>query len=330
MRKKDKVLEYEDAPSGYVTLYNYKEPFMKFTEGFGFKGALVFDGTSDKIQCHFCGQWFDMLPHHLRREHNMSALEYKDKVGLLKTTALINEKVRASLIASGLDKRLQNLRRNRKGCTVSKETKKRISATLRENFSKMENKNLRGTCPEQLVDRMIKKYNELGRTPTQIEFGNGFCETVRKVYGSMKEACRVANIPYRAPSSNVKGRAGRSPSFTKEECMKYIHTFYLANKRFPKTREFTDKRMGSFVSRTWGLKKAYKESILFDFHYIPLSSTRYTPEELLNFLRRFDKIHNRKPSYSDCNRKLLPHLSNYSRHFGSWKEALTLAFNNKK
>lgn len=59
--QKTHELEYEEAPSGFVTLYNYKEPFMKFKEGYGFQGVLLFDGTSDKIQCHFCGNWYDAL-----------------------------------------------------------------------------------------------------------------------------------------------------------------------------------------------------------------------------------------------------------------------------
>jgi hypothetical protein len=70
-------LEYEEAPSGSVYFYNYKEPLMKFEEGFGFIGALVFDDTTDKIQCHFCGEWFEALGNHINREHNMRAAEYK-------------------------------------------------------------------------------------------------------------------------------------------------------------------------------------------------------------------------------------------------------------
>lgn len=64
-----KELEYPEAPSGFVTLYNYKEPFMPFTdpdtrEGFGYGGVLVFDGVSDKVQCHLCGEWYHALGNH--------------------------------------------------------------------------------------------------------------------------------------------------------------------------------------------------------------------------------------------------------------------------
>lgn len=116
MRKRQnrekKEIEYEEAPSGNVTFYNYKEPLMKFEQGHGFIGALVFDTESDKIQCHLCGEWFGHLPSHLAKEHNMRSAAYKDLVGLNQTTALINESMRAKMIASGLKKRMKNLRNN--------------------------------------------------------------------------------------------------------------------------------------------------------------------------------------------------------------------------
>ncbi len=125
-------IEYEEAPSGHVTFYNYKEPLMKFEGGYGFVGALVFDGYSDKIQCHFCGNWFDALGNHLAREHSMDVEYYKKQVGLNTSTALINEKTRAKLIANGMKKRIKNLV-NRKGKKVSAATRAKISATLKEN-----------------------------------------------------------------------------------------------------------------------------------------------------------------------------------------------------
>ena len=42
-------MEYEEAPSGYVTLYNYKEPFMPYREGYGYLGVVLFDGETDKV-----------------------------------------------------------------------------------------------------------------------------------------------------------------------------------------------------------------------------------------------------------------------------------------
>lgn len=109
-RPPTKVMEHPEAPSGFVTLYHYKEPFMKFEGGFGFQGVLLFDGKTDKVQCHLCGNWMDYLPNHLMREHSMKASAYKDLVGLRQSTALLNEAQREKLIESGLEKRIKNLK----------------------------------------------------------------------------------------------------------------------------------------------------------------------------------------------------------------------------
>ena len=42
----------------------------------------------------------------------------------------------------------------------------------------------------------------------------------------------------------------------------------------------------------------------------------------LKMLQEFEKLHDRKPSKSDCRRGLLPSESVYKFHFGSWKKAL--------
>ena len=135
-----KELEYEEAPSGFIWLQNAKEPLMAFEQGFGYQGVLALDGDLDKIQCHFCGDWFGTLSHHLRREHAMSVHEYKTAVGLFSKTALISEGMRNKLVASGLDKRLQNLRANR---SHSPETREKIRQSLQKNV--MEKKNQNGT-----------------------------------------------------------------------------------------------------------------------------------------------------------------------------------------
>src|SRR3990167_11305295 len=111
---RDKEIEYEEAPSGFIKLYKYKEPFMKFQEGFGFEGVLAMDGNGDKIQCHLCGNWYEVLGNHLHREHNMKASDYKRLVGLRQNTALISEKVREKMVTNGIE-RFKNLKPGFKG-----------------------------------------------------------------------------------------------------------------------------------------------------------------------------------------------------------------------
>lgn len=186
-----KKITYNPAPSGAVTIYNYKEPLQKFKDGHGFIGALLFDEATDKVQCHICGGWFVSLSHHIWHTHGMKAYEYKDKVGLLRSSALIGEKMRAKLIANGLDKRLQNLRRGHKKTQAEKE---KIRATLKANYAKAENKNLRGTCHLQLAKRLQELKERLKRVPTTREIP--FYESMIRAFGTTKKAFEYAGLKY--------------------------------------------------------------------------------------------------------------------------------------
>lgn len=321
-----KEIEYEDAPSGNVTFYNYKEPLMKFDGGFGFVGALVFDTETDKIQCHLCGHWFKALnSNHLRREHNMSAGEYKDIVGLNQSSALIGESMREKLIASGLDKRLQNLR-NQKGVRRSEETREKIRQTLQKNTPEMQN--LRNTCPAQLIERLRNQYIQLGHTPTEKKVP--MRGALLKTYGTYRETCRIAGIPEPLQASQTYTNIAKK--MTEEKVVDWVRNYVDIHGGIPISKDFikekaervysmykTDKK-GFLIKALGGDGKYRKQDIII----------HYTKEQLLGFLRHFKAINNRHPSYSDCKRGLLPHLSRYSYHFGSWEKALAEAFKEEK
>jgi hypothetical protein len=324
MKKKiKKEIEYEDAPSGYVTFYNYKEPLMKFEGGFGFVGALVFDGESDKIQCHFCGEWFGQLAHHLAKEHGMKASDYKEQVGLLQTTALISESSREKLIASGMKKRMKNLK-NRKGKVVTQETRDKISRTLRGNAVKDEFLNYKGTCPAQLIDRIQKIYK---RDPEgwRVRKLKGMEGSIKKIYGSVKDVCRIAGVPYMNPGQNWT----KKDKYTREDAKDFIKQFVVAYRETPTYKDFEKQgKVGLYnkiIKNGKTLKGIAKESQLEMEEYIKTDlNIRYTNAQLIGFLRHFEKLNKRKPSYSDCRRGLLPPLSTYSTRFKGFKNALKL------
>lgn len=320
-------IEYEEAPCGYATFYNYKEPLMKFTEGYGFVGALVFDGKTDKIQCHFCGEWLGSLPHHLRREHNMTASEYKERVGLLQTTALISESARAKLIASGLDKRLQNLRA---GGKMTKEVREKIRATCKKNGSNPEQLNLHGTCPEQLIARMQKIARENGDKLRMRDFDN-FDEIVIKTYGSIKNACEIAGIPYREVGRTLKNELIRK-SYTDDRAINFIREYIVRFNKSPKRRDFTTQKEHRLYDRVVKNEIGLKRLTTLAYASLPeyrksAERMNYTDEQLLDFLRKFEKINGRRPALSDAKRCLVPYPSAYYYHFGNWNNALAKAFN---
>lgn len=309
-------VEYEEAPSGYVTFYNYKEPLMRFEEGHGFVGALVFDGKSDKIQCHLCGQWFDQLGNHLKKEHATTAAQYKERVGLNRTTALVNESFRAKLIANGLKKRMKNLK-NQRGAIRSPETRRRISEALKEH--RAEQKNLTGTCPEQLIQRLTELHYKLGRTPTDDEIT--FREALRKTYGTLENACNIAGIPYRKPGQTVS--KGKWNPFSAAAT---VRDYYDETGQLPLITQLP-KGLQAWMRRLRNKHQVFRNALTLDGRYRKTKlRIRYTKDELIGFLIKFHEINGRKPSYSDCKRGLLPNLSRYSYNFGSWKKALAAAF----
>ena len=194
-------MEYEDAPSGYVTLYNYKSPFMKFEGGFGLQGVLLYDGKEDKIQCHFCGDWFDHLPSHIHKEHNMRAADYKEQVGLLQSTCLLSESEREKLLRN-IDTRKANLVPGGGGQTSAQKAK--TSNTLHVNGSKREQQNKLGTCPAQLIDRLQRLAAQLGHSPRRRDCT--FTVTLQKVFGSFNEATRLAGMTPRKVGENLNHR----------------------------------------------------------------------------------------------------------------------------
>lgn len=319
-----KEIEYPDAPSGNVTFYNYKEPLMKFDDGHGFIGALLFDTETDKVQCHFCGEWYFALSPHIAKEHNMTASAYKEKVGLFQTTALIGEKMRAKLIASGLDKRLQNLR---VGGKKSQSTIEKTRATLIRNAQKPEMKNLRGTCPAQLIDRLQKIYAQEGKNfnSRQVQFGS----LLKKTFGSIQEAYRLANVPYRKSGLTMTMENKKKDS--EQNLIDFVKEFVSRFNREPKYKDFVSQGKKYLYQHQVRGKKNMRK--IMNIAYASMNEYKhsedrvyYSKKNLIDFLIKFEKSNGRKPSYSDCKRKLLPSLQRYNYQFGGWQKALSLAF----
>jgi len=315
--KEKPILEYEEAPSGYIFLNNFKEPLMKFSEGYGFLGVLAMDGKEDKVQCHLCGEWFEGLGNHIHKEHNMKALAYKEIVGLSKNTALIGEKLRAKLIAHNLGKRIENLRIHKRH---SEESKRKIAETLSKNV--FEKQNITNTCPAQILERLKNKAEQLGRTPTTYEIT--FYPVLLKIYGSMKEACRLAGLTY------TDNKEGHPTKYTKEYCVKVIRDFYLKNKRLPANGDWGknfSRNFRKYLMQYYDDKEIFREAIKGENLQNLNIRLKWDKETLIDFLKNFEKINNRKPSYSDSKRGFIPSTGVYAYHFGNLKNALQIAFN---
>lgn len=252
-------MEYEDAPSGFVKLYTYKAPFMPFKGGFGYEGVILFDGKTQRIQCHLCGAWEGYLSNHLHKEHNMTAAAYKERVGLRQTAALLSEAQRAKLIENGqsLKARMANLIPGQKKTAKQKE---KIRQTLKN--VKRQSENEHGTCPLQLIEEIRRIAQRLGRTPGWHEMPKR--EAIIRVYGSYKNLCRAAGLKHRKNGVNINHRSYKG--VTKEALVILLNQFRKQHKREPSMSDIRRRLLPSKATfcRFYGSWNAAKKESKYD------------------------------------------------------------------
>ncbi|MCR4261116.1 MAG: hypothetical protein NUV96_02190, partial [Candidatus Colwellbacteria bacterium] len=72
-----------DSPSGTINISKWVPPFEPIKKGFGFVGVLAEDTGTGKLQCHICGQWYEVLTTHIFAKHKLTSSKYSQKFGLL-------------------------------------------------------------------------------------------------------------------------------------------------------------------------------------------------------------------------------------------------------
>lgn len=176
--------------NGFKSIYKGVAPFMKYSGGFGYYGVLLEEEATGKLQCHLCGGTALNLAKHIFHKHkDMTPKKYKIETGLNLTTPLMAESTRKLIKNNFLDltekkkkEVIARLRRlNRK--LHSDGTKKH-----RKNKASFEMNNKYGTCPEQVKNRFLQKYQELGRIPLWRELDGGLRYIFEHRFDSYEEA----------------------------------------------------------------------------------------------------------------------------------------------
>jgi len=222
-----------------VIFYGYKPPFRKFKEGFGYEGVLMYSKSEGRVQCHFCGRLFRMLNNgHLGKVHGMTASEYKEKVGLKQSSALMGEETREKLLARPYNpNHMEELKKAQKRRA---ERIKKGLPDLQSGFKqRLEKKNERGTCPEQLLDRIRDAVKQLGHTPTMEEFvrlnEGKYYGSIRNTYGTWTNAVMKLGL-----QTHYK-------KYTKDKLLDAMRNFYVVHHRSPK---WSDMERGLLPSST--------------------------------------------------------------------------------
>lgn len=251
------MTEYLNQENGLV-LKHYKEPLKEVSKGFGYLGAVTctIDGT--KIQCHVCGGLYKNLAMHVNRAHRLNVKEYRKKFDLTHQTALISEaerelrkNVMLAMRASMPPEKRREL--NKKNATNLLKWKK---ANKYKTFDKLrlETKNMRGSCPDQIAAKIKECALSIGHTPSKNEFFV-YCNSQRyihlayRTFGSWKKAVAFADLENK---KKKKGAVGKR--YTDDELLEYLSIFYQESGKIPTE---TDCKRGlippsrSYVKR-WG------------------------------------------------------------------------------
>lgn len=220
-----------DIPS---IVENYKEPLRKFEVGFGYIGAITLSKDRTKIQCHYCGYFYENLSQHVK-SHGITVSQYKENTGLMSKTALIGEKLR--------------LRRMMTFQNLTPEQRKNFIESGRKHASPMQNltgkngshspewQNLRGSCPDQLLEKVREVAKKVNRTPRVRDFKKfypGYVNAIYITFGSWQGAIKASKLePYDPLKREVR--------ISSDSLLEHLRRFYEINGR---TASWSDMRRG--------------------------------------------------------------------------------------
>lgn len=236
-----KIIPWKDT---HLTISNYKEPLKEVpkADGYGYYGCLL--ETVDKrfVQCHVCGGLFKSLGFHTKFVHNLPVKEYRQKFQLSPTTALISDDYREVLKQNTL-KWLKSLTAKQKLAFWKAAKLGRESRVTAQPKISLETKNKRGTCPDQLISKILEVKEKMGRTPSLAEFiretdGQRYKHLIFATFGSWLNALKIAKLK---PKDQVMGGYR---NYSDEELLESLTIFAQENKSIPTA---TDCKRGFLV-----------------------------------------------------------------------------------
>jgi hypothetical protein len=272
-----------EVSDGYLTLKHYKEPLRAIpkNQGYGYYGAVLGSLDGKYMQCHICGNLYSQVIAHARQAHQITNKEYRERFMLAGSTALVSEDMRAELKQRTLDF-FNSLTPERKEEIKMKARlgflKWRKSATqdeLTETFShpqKLETKNKRGICPDQLLQKIKEVKERIGHVPTLREFiietgGQRYKHLIFQTFGSWNKAIQMLGMTPNARYQYPKSHQPRK-KYDREELLEYLRIFAQENRTVPTS---TDSKRGwipdlNVYRRHFGsLENARREAGVYEY-----------------------------------------------------------------
>lgn len=233
-------------PDQSLTIANYKEPLKKVEKGYGYYGTLAVTLDGGYVQCHECGRLFQELTTHVKKAHNLTSRQYKDKFQLAYETRLISEKYRKKMKDRWLEWFSSLTAEERKKHYEKQKEALRKASLNRGSYQpkhQLETKNKRGTCPDQLLEKILEVKDKLGRVPSQKEFV-AECGTQRykhliyKTFGSWSNALKMLKVSPKEHTHGVTRVHGERRHYTNEELLEYLRIFAQEERKVPTYTDF--------------------------------------------------------------------------------------------
>lgn len=267
------INEPSPVSSGSLLLGPYKMPLKKLEDGFGYDGTITLD-VEGKIQCHICGYLFDNLAQHVFYHHGLRSREYKSKFNLSPSTALISERRREEFKANGLRVWLRKSPEEKEAARANRELNK-YKKKNPNTFTglSLEKKNLRGTCPDQLLSLIKNAAEHYGHTPSISDFEvfhgtQRFMNPIIKTFGSWKKAIEKCGLEVR--KSGPQYSADRPwRMYDDEELLDLLSIYASTNKVTPMASDFRRGFLPSFatyIKRFGSLIQARRLAGIEEYH----------------------------------------------------------------
>jgi hypothetical protein len=217
----------------WYTFSNYKQPLKKLRkeDGYGFYGVLLITLDGERIQCHICGKNFQHLGTHVTSKHKIKAKEYKATFELSYRSALVSESMRQRLKEQG-SQVYNSLSPNERKKFRENAKKGRENRGNFQPTERLESKNKKGTCPDQLLQKIQDVADDLGHVPSLKDFVK-HCGTQRykhlifKTFGSWSRALEIMNLQQKQPQYG----------YSKEALIQYLQDYQKHNKVPPSTSD---------------------------------------------------------------------------------------------
>lgn len=232
----------------WLTIRNYKEPLKAIptSVGFGYYGTLLGTPDGEFVMCHACGKLFKNLATHIKQAHKeqfKNVAEYREVFDLAHRTALVSESERIRLKKKSIEF-FNSLTEKQKAEYRRRADEGRLMR--RQHYQpkiRLETKNKRGTCPDQLLDKIQQVKDNLGHTPTLKEFmretgGQRFKRAIFATFGSWVEALYILGLEPRNPLGT---RGGRKSYYDEETLLEMMRAF---TKKYDAAPTSTDCKRG--------------------------------------------------------------------------------------